>query len=61
MKIDTIDKFVKYIDGLIKADGSFILYTNKDKGFEHLDDGEIALVGETDTEIFAFKVIKVDY
>ena len=59
-KIDTVEKFVAYLEKKFKGDGAFITFTNKDDSFKHYPDDQISFHGEDVDEVFTFQITKVN-
>jgi len=59
-KINTPKKFVRFLEKELQGNDRFIIYTNKDKDFEHYPDDQISFHGEDEDEVFTFEVVKVN-
>ena len=53
----TTKQFIKKLEKALE--GEFVIYTNKDKCFEHCEDDHVTVCGEDENSVFAFKLLKV--
>lgn len=53
----TTNNFIKRLEKLIEPE--FVIWTNKDKGYESFDDNNVIICGENDNETFTIQIIKV--